>query len=275
VTDDEGTAVTVERRPEHIVSLSPANTETVFALGGGDRVVGGTDADDHPEEAKAVPDVATFQGVQIEKVLDLDTDLVLAAGNNFTPPADVARLRALGIPVVVLYPETVDEVFADIELIGDVIGEGDAADAMTADMRARIETIRVAAQAGDAPRVFYQIGSAPDIYGPADESFVADLIELAGGEPITTGDEVSYTMPLERLVEADPEVIIVGDANYGVTPEVVKQRGGAWSQMTAVKEDAVRPVDDVIVTRPGPRLADGLAALASAIEPGLAFPATP
>jgi iron complex transport system substrate-binding protein len=60
-----------------------------------------------------------------------------------------------------------------------------------------------------------------------------------------------------------------------VTPEVVKQRGGAWSQMTAVKEDAVRPVDDVIVTRPGPRLADGLAALASAIEPGLAFPATP
>ena len=275
VTDDEGTAVTIAREPQHIVSLSPANTETVFALGGGDRLVGGTDADDYPAEAKALPDVATFQGVQVEKVLDLGTDLVLAAGNNFTPPADIERLRDLGIPVVVVYPETVDEVFTDIELIGDAIGAGTEADAMTKRMRERIDTIKVAAQAGDAPRVFYQIGSEPDIYGPADDSFVADIVVLAGGEPITTGDKVSYTMPLERLVTADPEVIIVGDANYGVTPADVKARGGAWASMTAVRNDDVRPVDDIIVTRPGPRLADGLAALAMAIEPDLALPASP
>ncbi len=272
VTDDEGTMVTLEVEPKQIVSLSPANSETVFALGAGDRLVGGTDADDYPAEAKALPDVATFQGVQVEKVLDLGADLVLAAGNDFTPPADVKRLRDLGIPVVVLYAETVDEVLADIELIGRAVGAADEAAAMTASMRSRLEATRLAAQDGPAPRVFYQIGSEPDIYGPADESFVADLIVLAGGEPITTGDKVSFTMPLERLVEADPEVIIVGDANYGVTPEAVMSRGGAWALMSAVRKGQVRPVDDVIVTRPGPRLADGLAALAVAIDPELSLP---
>ncbi|MBA2254948.1 MAG: ABC transporter substrate-binding protein [Chloroflexi bacterium] len=272
LTDDVGSTLTLDEEPSKIISLSPANTETVFALGAGDRLVGGTDADDYPAEAKALPDVATFQGVQVEKVLALGADLVLAAGNDFTPPADIQRLRDLGIPVVVLYAETVDEVLADIELIGRSVGAADEAAAMTASMRHRMDTISAAAQVGPAPRVFYQIGSEPDIYGPADDSFVADLIELAGGQPITTGDAVSFTMPLERLVEADPEVIVVGDANYGVTPADVKARGGAWSSMSAVKKDQVRPVDDIIVTRPGPRLADGLAALALAIDPGSAVP---
>lgn len=272
LTDDEGTTVTIPTEPRHIVSLTPANTETLFALGAGDRVVGGTDADDYPAEAKPLPDVATFQGVQVEKVVDLRAELVLAGGNGFNPPADIKRLRDLGIPVVVLYAETVDEVLADIALIGDAVGRGAMARTMTAAMRHRIDAIAAAAKHATPPRVFYQIGSTPDIYGPAADSFVADMVALAGGSPITTGDTVSYTMPLERLVVADPQVIIVADANYGVTPADVKARGGVWSAMTALKSDAVRPVDDILVTRPGPRLADGLLALAAAIDPSLVVP---
>jgi iron complex transport system substrate-binding protein len=272
LVDDEGTSVTITAQPQRIVSLSPANTETVFALGAGARLVGGTDADDFPAEAKALPDVATYQGVVVEQLVNLEPDLVLAAGNGFNPPADIARIRDLGIPVVVLYAEDVPGVLHDIELIGDAIGESRAAERMAATMAARIETVSSATSAlGSRPRTFYELGDQPEIYGPADGSFVADMVSLAGGDPITTGSTTAYSISLERLVTADPEVIVLGDANYGATPESLAARPG-WTGMTAVKTGAVRPVDDVIVTRPGPRLADGLAALALAIHPDLVLP---
>ncbi len=272
LVDDEGTSVTIPAEPQRIVSLSPANTETVFALGAGDRLVGGTDADDFPAEAAALPDVATYQGVLVEQLVSLEPDLVLAAGNGFNPPADIARIRGLGIPVVVLYAEDMPQVLADIELIGAAVGEGQAAETMTAAMEARMTAISTAATAtGTRPRTFYELGDQPDIYGPADGSFIADMVTLAGGEAITTGSTTAWSISLERLVTADPEVIVLGDANYGATPEAVAARPG-WAGMTAVKTGAVRPVDDIVITRPGPRLADGLAALALAIHPDLVLP---
>lgn len=277
VVDDEGTRVALARPAERVVSLSPANTETVFALGKGANLLAGSAFDDYPPEAKPLPDVATYdQGVLVERVLQLRPDVVLAAGNNFTPPRDIDRLRALGIPVIVLYAETVDEILADIRLIGVVIGAPDEAQRMTDLMKQRIRAISDAASAtGTRPRVFYELGDQPEIYGPADDSFVADLVDLAGGDPITTGSRTAFTIPLERLVAQDPEVIVLGDANYGVTPDAVRKRSAAWRGMTAVKTGQIRPVDDIIVTRPGPRLADGLADLARAIHPGIALPAAP
>ncbi len=275
LTDYEGTEVTLDAPPERVISLSPANTEIVFALGSGDSLVGGTDFDDFPAEAAELPDVATFTGVLMEQVVDLEPDLVLAAGNAFTPAADIERMRDLGYPVLVVYAETVDEVLSDIELIGQAIGREAEATELTADMRDRIEEVTSATDAsGEAPRVFYQIGSEPEIYGPAPGSFVADMVELAGGDPITTSDPAIFSIPVEQLVTADPEIIVVGDAAYGVCPEQVAARPG-WRQMTAVRENAVRPIDDTIVTRPGPRLAEGLASLAVAIDPEVELPSPP
>jgi iron complex transport system substrate-binding protein len=272
VVDDEGTSLALEAVPQRVISLSPANTEIVFALGAGERLVGGTDFDDHPAEAAALPDVATFTGVIMERVVALEPDLVLAAGNNFTPAADIARMRELDIPVLVVYAETVADVVADVELIGMAIGEAEAAETLADEMRTRLAQVE-AAVAGfeDRPRTFYQIGSEPEIYGPAPGSFVADMVELAGGTPITTDDPAVFSVPLERLVEEDPEIIVVGDAIYGVCPDVVAARPG-WGGMTAVRDGAIRPVDDIIVTRPGPRLPDGLAALARAIHPEIDLP---
>jgi iron complex transport system substrate-binding protein len=278
LVDDEGTQVTIAAAPQRIISLSPATTETVFALGAGERLVGGTSWDDYPAEAADLPDVATFQGVTMEQVVDLEPDLVLAVGNFFTPPDDVARMRELGYPVLVLYAPDVPSVLADIELIGAAIGATDAAADLTERMDAQLDEIAAAAAAaGSTPRTFYQIGSEPEIYAPAPDSFVADMVSLAGGEPITTSDPAVFSIPLEELVVADPEVIVVGDANYGVCPADVAARPG-WGDMTAVREGHIRPVDDVPVTRPGPRLAQGLASLARAIHPDLeltAFPADP
>jgi iron complex transport system substrate-binding protein len=278
VVDDEGTEVTLEVHPERIISLSPSNTEIVFALGAGDRLVGGTDYDDYPPEAVELTDVATFNGVIMEQVVALEPDLVLAAGNYFTPPDDIAQMRELGYPVVVLYAPDVPTVMSDIELIGASIGEAEAAAAMTAELTAQMEAIaEAAAAAGSTPRTFYELGAEPEIYAPAPESFLADMIVRAGGDPITTGDPAAWSIPLEELVVADPEVIVLGDANYGTCPDTIAARAG-WEGMTAVVNGDVRPVNDVPITRPGPRLAEGLASLARAIHPELeldGFPADP
>ena len=100
------------------------------------------------------------------------------------------------------------------------------------------------------------------------------MITLAGGEPITTGSPTVFSIPLETLVAADPEVIVLGDAAYGATADQVAARPG-WGGMTAVKAGAIRPVDDVVVTRPGPRLVEGLRALALAIDPEASLPPAP
>jgi iron complex transport system substrate-binding protein len=272
LTDDEGTTVELATEPERVVSLTPATTELLFALGEGDKLVGRGEFDDYPPEAADVPPVASFTGVDIEAVVGQEPDLVLAGGNFFTPPDDVARLRDLDIPVLVLYAENVDEVLTDIELVGQAIGASDAAEEMTTDIAQRVDEVTTAVAELAATRTFYEIGYGPDIYGPAPDSFVADMVLLAGGEPITTGDPVVFSITLEQLVDQDPEVIVLGDAAYPppVCPDVVAAREG-WSDMTAVTNGDIRPVNDIIVTRPGPRIGEGLADLALAIHPDAAI----
>ncbi|MEP7159003.1 MAG: helical backbone metal receptor [Chloroflexota bacterium] len=266
LTDDEGNVVALERVPAKVVSLTPATTELLFALGVGEKLAGRTDFDDFPAEALAAPVVATFEGVNVESVVDIDPDLVIAGGNNFTPPDDVARLRELGIPVLVVYANDVDGVLSDIRLVGTAVGSLAAAEAIAGAIQARVDEVTNAVAGLERPRTFYEIGNVPEIYGPAPNSFVADMVSLAGGEPITTTDPAVFSIPLERLVTEDPEVIVLGDAAYGVCPTQVVTRAG-WAGITAVSDGGIRPVDDIIVTRPGPRLGEGLAALALAIHP--------
>jgi iron complex transport system substrate-binding protein len=128
------------------------------------------------------------------------------------------------------------------------------------------------AQSGRAiRRGLYEIDATKEIYGPADDSFLEELIRIAGGDPITTGNAAVFEISLERLVQADPEVLLLGDAAYGVTAGQVASRPG-WGGMTAVETGAMRPIDDIVVTRPGPRLVAGLRALALAIDPTAVLP---
>jgi iron complex transport system substrate-binding protein len=271
LTDDEGTAVEIAAQPERIVSLTPATTEILFAIGAGERVVATTDFDDYPPEAVALPDVASFTAVDVEKIVGLEADLVLAGGNNFNDPAAIAQLRSLGTPVVVTYAADIEGVLRDIELVGAAVGEADAARDLAVSMQARFDQIGAATAGLERPRVFYELDATTEIYTAADDSFVEQMIELAGGDPITTGSPTSFSISLERLIDADPQLILLGDAAYGVTPEIVAARPG-WAVMTAVRDGRITAVDDIVITRPGPRLVEGLRQLAAAIHPDVALP---
>ena len=274
ITDDEGTSVEIAAEPEVIVSLTPATTETLFALGLGDRIHGkGEDFFLYPPEAEAIPDVATFDAVDIEEVLALEPDLVFAGGNFFTPPESIARMRDLGLTVVVLYAPTVDAVFEDIELIGRAAGRLEEATAIVDRIRAEFDAVEAAVAGVERPRLFYELDATGAIYGPADDSFLAEMITLAGAEPITTGSPEKFDISIERLIEQDPEVILLADAPFGVTVEQVAERPG-WAEMTAVKNGDIRPIDDQTVTRPGPRLFLGLQLLARTIHPDATIPSS-
>jgi iron complex transport system substrate-binding protein len=273
LTDDDGTKVELKEQPKEIVSLTPAETEVLYAIGAGDRVVGKVeDIANYPPEAGSVPVVGTFSGVDVEKIVGLGTDLVIAGGNGGTQPEAIQKLRDLKIPVLVVYASDVDGVYRDIALTGDAVGEPQAASDLVQSMRDTFDEVATATAGATKPKVFYETGDQPSIFGIADDSVYAQMITLAGGTPITTGSATNWEMPTEKLVTANPDLIILGDSAYGVTAAAVKKRPG-WAALTAVKNDAIVGIDDILVTRPGPRLGDGLWLLVAAIHPDLA-PAT-
>jgi iron complex transport system substrate-binding protein len=269
LTDDEGTAVTIPAEPHRIVSLTPATTEILFALGVGDRVVGKVqDVAGFPPEAASIPEMASFSGVDVEKIVDAGADLVVSGGAGLTQGAAVEQLRRANIPVIVSYPTTIDGGLAGIRLIGQAVGRSDEAADLADSLARRIDDLAViASTATSKPRVFYEIDVTNGIFTPPAGSIYGEMFGLAGATPIS-GD-ASYSISLEDLVAADPEVILLGDGAYGQSAETVKARAG-WEGMTAVKNDRIVAVDDIVITRPGPRLAEGLYGLIVAIHPELA-----
>ena len=279
LTDDEGAAVDLAEAPSKIVSLTPATTEILFQLGVGTKVVATDDGSDYPDAATGLPHVASFDKVDVEKVVALEPDLVIAGGLGFTPADAITKLRSLKVPVLVVYAKSVDGVYQDIELLGKATGATEAATTLTTSMRTDMQAVSAAASAGDTkPRVYYEVGyddTTGAIYAPADQSFVAEMVTLAGAEAITTGDPNSYQIPLETLIQKDPQIIVIGtNPFYSPTPASLMQRPG-WSAMTAVKDKAVKSVRDIEITRPGPRLPIGLRTLVAAIRPDVSLPPAP
>ena len=274
LTDDAGREVTLDAQPERIVSLAPSNTEIVCALGACDSLVGIPEyqvgyPDDVAATVAELPIVVSFGPVDREAIVATEPDLVLAAGNELTSSEDIDALTELGLPVIVLYPESLDEVSADIELVGEALDAQVEAAEVTAGMAETIAEVEAAVAGLEAPRTFYEESVFEGtIYTAGEDSFLASLIETAGGDPIT-GDAVTTAIPLEDLVTADPELIVLGDVIYDptITPETVAARDG-WAEMTAVVEGNVVPLPEaILVTRPGPRIAEGLEALARVIHP--------
>lgn len=270
VVDDAGRAVEVMGVPERIISLAPSNTEILFALGLGDKVVGVTDFCDYPEEAQEIEKVG-FVEINLEKIVDLEPDLVFYIGGT-AQLEKTQTMEDLGLTVLVLAPSDIEGIFADIELVGRATGTEDEAADLVRELRARMdEVLSRAAQAERQPLVFYELDATdptrPWTAGPG--SFIDALITMAGGVNLGGSAEMEWIQfSTEEIIAQDPEIIILGDANYGTTMESVKERPG-WGVITAVKEGAINPIDDNLVSRPGPRIVDGLEELAGIIHPEL------
>lgn len=268
ITDDVGRTVSIEEIPQRIVSLGPGITEILFALDLGDKVVGVTDYCDYPEEALAKPKVGGFSTPSLETIIALEPDLILATNIHY--PDLVSQLEGVELAVVVLDPEDIDGILANIELMGKVTGTEQRAEALTADMEARIGAVVAKTKEAPKPRVFYVIDasepSKPWTAGAG--SFIDALIGLAGGENIaaTAGQWTQFS--LEALVRADPEIIIV-DASHGeaFVPDFEGLSG--WKEISAVREGELYLIDGDLTSRTGPRIVDGLEAMASFIHPEL------
>lgn len=271
ITDDLDRTLVIEEAPQRIVSLAPSITEILFALDLGYKVVGVTDACDYPPEALAKPKVGGYFMTSLEAIVAQDPDLVLSDGHD---PVG-AQLESLGVTMVVLQPQDFAGIFRDIELVGEITGKETEAERLTDEMRAHMVTICAkTASATEKPTVFYEL----DAYGGAltapwtagRGSFIDTLITLAGGENIVTEEQAWLQISLEYIVDCDPDMIILGDYPW-VSPEDVMARPEAWQELTAVKNKAIYPINVDLVSRPGPRIVDGLEEMAKIIHPEL-FP---
>jgi iron complex transport system substrate-binding protein len=279
ITDDAGRSITLPAAPHRIVSLAPSNTEIVCALGACDLLTGVTDFDDYPGSVKAVAHVVIQAKVDTEKVVAARPDLVLAAGNGLTPESAIRQLSDLGLRVMTLYPNDLDGVYQDIDLVGRALGVPEQAQSTVASMQRRVKAVTDVVAAAPRSRTFYEVSVFEGtIYTAGKDSFLASLISLAGGTPVT-GDAQSGAIQLEDLIAADPELIVMGDASYDPSlatkdkaVATVRARSG-WGKISAVRAGNVFPyTDDVVTTRPGPRIVDGLEALARTIHPDLFGP---
>jgi iron complex transport system substrate-binding protein len=263
VTDDAGNTVTLDKPAARIVSLAPANTEIVYAIGAGDKLVAGTTYDDYPEEAKALPKVGDFNNPNIEKTASYSPDLVLAAAGIQDKLR--SKLETLGMTIYVVDPTTYDGTIATIENVGKLAGAEDGAIEVGDQMTAAQQTVQTAV--GDLPRktVFLEIYSKP-LMTAGKGTYIDDMITIAGGENI--GAQAGAGFPnfsTEVLVKDDPQVYIA-DSGSMSKPGEIKQRAG-FDALTAVKDGHVYVIDDSTIARPGPRLAQGLLTLAKDIHP--------
>lgn len=266
VIDDFGRAVTVPINPKRIVTLAPSATEVVFSIGLGDRVVGVDDFSDYPSEAREKTKVGSYN-LNFEVIAGLKPDLILAT--DITSEQSIAILEERGYPVVVLAPRTLSGVLQDIRLIGLIAGKIGTAVNVTAGLQERISAVTSKTSNATLQRPMTYVEYFPYwTFGPG--SFGNDLILMAGGRNIAANATVQYPQASsEFVVSSNPEVIIytVG-MGTATTVDEIKGRAG-WGGMEALKAGRIYSVDDNLISRPGPRLVDGLERFAEIIHPEL------
>ncbi|MFA5316523.1 MAG: cobalamin-binding protein [Dehalococcoidales bacterium] len=268
--DQAGNTVSISRMPEKIVSLAPSNTEIVYALGLQDKLVAVTEHCDYPEEAKSKPKIGGFSSVDIEKVVALQPDLVLATSRHeedITP-----ELVRLGFTTLTLNPKNLDEVMAAISLTGRAAGAEDRADQLVAEMKARIKAVTDRTDTlaeSQRPRVFYLLWHDP-LMTAGPKVIISELITMAGGINIAAGLDGDYPkMSLEAMIIADPEVIIA-DSGHGdgeILSFTFAQSESRLETIAARQNDRVYKIDSDIVTIAGPRIVAGLEEMARLIHP--------
>ncbi|GGG11647.1 ABC transporter substrate-binding protein [Paenibacillus abyssi] len=263
MVDVTGTEIVFEQAPTMVVTLVPSATETLFAVGAGEEVIGVDEWSNYPEEAAAKPKIGDLT-TNIESVSAMNPDLVVASASMNAQA--IEQLRALGVTVFASNPKTLDETIAHIEEIGVIMNKQEQASAVAEEMRAVKQQVVEAVK--DAPKKRVYLEFSPG-YSVGKGEFLDELLTLAGGENIAGDQEGWFQIDAETVLQSNPEVIIYPDMGEDKTIlELIQSRPG-WDQIDAVKNDQVFAVANDPLVRVGPRLTDGLLEMAKAIHPDL------
>lgn len=264
VTDVYGNKITIEKKPEKIVALAPSIVEVLYKLGLEDSIVGVTDFCDYPQEANTKTKVGGFNGVSIEKVLELKPDLVLAGSGS---KEVFEKLADLKINVLVVEARTMEQITDTFMMIGKAVGAEDKAKAFADEVTGRINNIKEKVKGANKVKSYYVLSFGKEgNWTGGRGTFMSELINMAGGENIADDTESWVEYSTEKLVEKNPDIILLSDMVANGNKDILDTENG-YKETNAVKNDKVMIMDDNLVQRPGPRIADGLELIAKAIHP--------
>lgn len=275
VTDDRGITYDFDGPVDTIVSLAPSNTEIIFFVKAGDKLIARTDYCNFPAEASSIESIGDYWQPDKERVVVLNPDVVLATDMHVTS-GDVAWLEEQGLTVLVMNPETIDGIMDNIMLVGKLTGNKDIASQKISDLEVRIDYITDRTSVlteGQKPRVLHVTWHDP-LWTVGTNNFLSTVIEMAGGVNIFTDVSGDVQVDVELAVTRNPQVITVvtghGDAMRSSYDYVVAA-DSPFIKTDAYKNDSVFLINADIATRPGPRIVEALELLARFIHPEI-FP---
>lgn len=268
VVDDAGNEVTFEKVPEKVISLQPSNTEILFSLGSGDKVIGATEYDNYPEEAQSIERVSDSVNINAEQIIDLKPDVVFAY--TIGQKEQLKPLEDSGITVFVIESAlSFDDVYGDIEQIAAVMGEEEKGDEIIDGIQKQLKEVEEKiASVDEKKKVYFEISPAPDIYTTGKNTFQQEVMNKAGVENIFADMEGWIKLSEEEIIDRNPELITT-TVGYVENPveEILSRKG--WNQISAVKAEEVKLLDGDIMSRPGPRIGEAVEILAEAAYPEL------
>ncbi|PYI51021.1 ABC transporter substrate-binding protein [Paenibacillus flagellatus] len=268
--DASGQEITIAKAPQRIVSTSTAETEMLFALGLGDKVVGVSDFDNYPEEAKSKTKVGGVSAPNAEAILAANPDLVIT-GISIKDDA-LAKLRGLNMPLYKFEPKSVDDILANILIVGQITDKQKEAKALVDSMKKEIESVKTAV-AGLKPeqkkKVYIEFSPGWTV---GKGEFMDELITLAGGINIASDTKGFNKINEEKIIQDNPYVIFYTSGakdKAGTTLDQIITKRNGWDKIEAIREKRVIAVDQDTLSRPGPRITKGLLSIAKGIYPEL------
>lgn len=259
--------VVINEKPDKIVSLIPSNTEIAFALGLEEEIVGVSDNDNYPEEVSTIEKVGGME-VNLEKIIALQPNLVLAHASQHSADS-LKQLSDSGITVLIVNDaQNFEDVYSTIDMIGKATGETDKAEALVKEMQGKLAEIKdKASEISEKKKVFIEVGAEPEIFTTGKNTFMDEMVSFINADNIAKDQEGWVAMDQEAIINRNPDVIITTYGFYvkNADEQVLSRQG--WENVNAIKNKQVIDVDSDRVTRPGPRIVEGVEELAKAVYP--------
>ena len=263
VEDDRGNLLELARPAKRVVSLAPHITEILYAIGAGDRIVATVEYSDYPPPAQAITRVGNHQSLNIEKILALDPDLIIAWPHGFAP-GQLAKLKNLGFALFESDPRDIETVAATMLRLGELLAVEQQAKQASDTFIKRLDTLRQQNHAKAKVKVFYQIGQRP-LYTVNQQHLISKVINLCGG--VNVFAELAALAPVvdwEAALKTNPDAVIVAKSNSRSTAEFNEWR--RWPQIRAVQVGNFFVLNADWLNRHGPRILDGAEQLCSALD---------